>query len=68
MSRFKSLFGKKEARILMCGLDGAGKPTILNKLKHGKTVTTIPSIGEEVFWVKGACVCCVCVWRGEGVQ
>ena len=57
MSLFKSLFGKKEAkkeaRILMCGLDGAGKPTILYKLKLPEIVTTIPTIGE-VFWVKGA--------------
>ncbi|CAO2645668.1 ADP-ribosylation factor 2 [Lemmus lemmus] len=30
---FKSLFGKKEMRILMVGLDAAGKTTILYKLK-----------------------------------
>lgn len=45
-SIFKSLFGKKEMRILMVGLDAAGKTTILYKLKLGEIVTTIPTIGE----------------------
>lgn len=42
---FKNLFGKKEMRILMVGLDAAGKTTILYKLKLGEIVTTIPTIG-----------------------
>lgn len=42
----KSLIGKKEMRILMVGLDAAGKTTILYKLKLGEIVTTIPTIGE----------------------
>ncbi|KAH9391106.1 GTP binding [Tyrophagus putrescentiae] len=33
---FKGLFGKKEMRILMVGLDAAGKTTILYKLKLGE--------------------------------
>lgn len=61
-SLFKSFFGKKEMRILMVGLDAAGKTTILYKLKLGEIVTTIPTIGT-------VCVCaskltlpvCVCV-------
>ena len=44
---FKGLFGKKEMRILMVGLDAAGKTTILYKLKLGEIVTTIPTIGEN---------------------
>ena len=47
----------------MCGLDSSGKTTILYKLKLGEIVTTIPTIGEEVLWVKGACVC---VGGGKG--
>ena len=43
---FKGLFGKKEMRILMVGLDAAGKTTILYKLKLGEIVTTIPTIGN----------------------
>ncbi len=46
---FKGLFGKKEMRILMVGLDAAGKTTILYKLKLGEIVTTIPTIGESIF-------------------
>lgn len=45
---FSGLFGKKEMRILMVGLDAAGKTTILYKLKLGEIVTTIPTIGKNV--------------------
>ncbi|RQM14326.1 hypothetical protein DD237_003717 [Peronospora effusa] len=45
---FERLFGKKEMRILMVGLDAAGKTTILYKLKLGEVVTTIPTIGFNV--------------------
>lgn len=49
---FDFLTGKKEARILMMGLDAAGKTTILYKLKLGKVITTIPTIGFNVETVK----------------
>jgi ADP-ribosylation factor protein 1 len=42
------LYGKTEMRILMVGLDAAGKTTILYKLKLGEVVTTIPTIGFNV--------------------
>ena len=45
---FQGLLGKKEMRILMVGLDAAGKTTILYKLKLGEIVTTIPTIGFNV--------------------
>eukprot|EP00918_Siedleckia_nematoides_P093969 GHVU01206330.1.p1 GENE.GHVU01206330.1~~GHVU01206330.1.p1 ORF type:complete len:181 (+),score=18.34 GHVU01206330.1:41-583(+) len=45
---FTRLFGKKQMRILMVGLDAAGKTTILYKLKLGEIVTTIPTIGFNV--------------------
>ncbi|XP_041047395.1 ADP-ribosylation factor 4 [Cetorhinus maximus] len=45
---FQRLFGKKQVRILMVGLDAAGKTTILYKLKLGEIVTTIPTIGFNV--------------------
>jgi GTPase SAR1 family protein len=41
---FKKI-GKKNVRILMLGLDAAGKTTILYKLKLGEYVQTIPTIG-----------------------
>ena len=44
-NRFTS---KKDMRILMVGLDAAGKTTILYKLKLGEVVTTIPTIGFNV--------------------
>lgn len=45
---FDRLWGKKEMRILMVGLDAAGKTTILYKLKLGEIVTTIPTIGTYI--------------------
>ena len=50
---FSSMFGKlwgvnKEIRILILGLDGAGKTTILYKLQLGEVVKTKPTIGFNV--------------------
>ena len=51
-SWYEWLFGwnasTREARILMLGLDQAGKTTILYKLKIGEIVTTTPTIGFNV--------------------
>ncbi len=47
-SFWKRMFGNKEMRILMVGLDAAGKTTVLYKLKLGEVVTTIPTIGFNV--------------------
>ena len=56
---FSRLFAKKEMRILMVGLDAAGKTTILYKLKLGEIVTTIPTIGESFYRVKQMFIVCV---------
>lgn len=45
---FKGLQTKKPCRILMVGLDAAGKTTVLYKLKLGDVVQTIPTIGFNV--------------------
>ena len=42
------MVGTREMRILMVGLDAAGKTTILYKLKLGEVVNTIPTIGFNV--------------------
>jgi len=47
-SYFRSLIGQRELRILILGLDGAGKTTILYRLQVGEVVTTIPTIGFNV--------------------
>ncbi|KAJ6850398.1 ADP-ribosylation factor 2-like [Iris pallida] len=44
----KMMFARREMRILMVGLDAAGKTTILYKLKLGEVITTIPTIGFNV--------------------
>jgi len=48
ISYFRGLFGTREMRILILGLDGAGKTTILYRLQVGEVVTTIPTIGFNV--------------------
>ena len=48
MSELYRSFSHREARILMVGLDAAGKTTILYKLKLNETVSTIPTIGFNV--------------------
>ena len=47
---FWNTFGssKKETRLLMLGLDAAGKTTILYKMKLNEVVNTIPTIGFNV--------------------
>ena len=42
------MIGSKEMRILMLGLDAAGKTTILYRLKLAEVVTTIPTVGFNV--------------------
>ncbi|KAH8706907.1 ADP-ribosylation factor family-domain-containing protein [Phaeosphaeriaceae sp. PMI808] len=49
LSKFQGLiWAKKETRILILGLDNAGKTTLLYRLKIGEVVTTIPTIGFNV--------------------
>jgi len=47
---FQKLFGSKEVRILILGLDNAGKTTILYKLQNesDEDIQTIPTIGFNV--------------------
>jgi len=48
LSWFDGLFAKKNATILMVGLDAAGKTTILHKLKLNEVKETVPTIGFNV--------------------
>lgn len=47
-SLLDSAFGNSKARILLLGLDAAGKTTLLYKLKLGEVVNTVPTIGFNV--------------------
>uniref|UniRef100_A0A0D9XMY6 ADP-ribosylation factor n=1 Tax=Leersia perrieri TaxID=77586 RepID=A0A0D9XMY6_9ORYZ len=42
---FDAFFGNKEMRVVMLGLDAAGKTTILYKLHIGEVLSTVPTIG-----------------------
>lgn len=67
---FDKLWGKKEMRILMVGLDAAGKTTILYKLKLGEIVTTIPTIGSFIsitsLWLRPLAL--MNFWKGFNVE
>ncbi|CAK9219483.1 unnamed protein product [Sphagnum troendelagicum] len=45
---FDSIFGNREMRVVMLGLDAAGKTTILYKLHIGEVLSTVPTIGFNV--------------------
>ena len=45
---WSSLISKKDVRILMIGLDAAGKTSILYQMKMAELVKTIPTIGFNV--------------------
>lgn len=45
---FDRLFGNREMRVVMLGLDAAGKTTILYKLHIGEVLSTVPTIGFNV--------------------
>jgi ADP-ribosylation factor protein 1 len=45
---FKKFLGKKEVRIMMVGLDAAGKTTMLYKILQNEVITAIPTIGFNV--------------------
>ena len=47
-SKFYSLISARKCKILMVGLDAAGKTTVLTRLKLNETVSTIPTIGFNV--------------------
>ena len=53
MSRLMSLFGESERKVIIVGLDNAGKTTILYQFVMSEVVHTSPTIGsnvEEIKW------------------
>ncbi|XP_058776071.1 uncharacterized protein LOC131650374 [Vicia villosa] len=45
---FDTFFGNSEMRVVILGLDAAGKTTILYKLHIGEVLSTVPTIGFNV--------------------
>ena len=44
-ARYKS---RNQRRVLLVGLDAAGKTTLLFRLYSGKTLNTVPTVGYNV--------------------
>ena len=59
-------FANEDARILMLGLDAAGKTTILYKLKLNETLSSIPTIGFNVETVSPVSNVTFTVWDVGG--
>ncbi|KAM8976764.1 ADP-ribosylation factor-like protein 11 [Pelodytes ibericus] len=57
---------KKQARVVMMGLDFAGKSTILYKLKMNQTVETFPTVGFNVESLEMAKNVSVTIWDVGG--
>ncbi len=49
---FSAIFGKKEVRLLILGLDNAGKTTVLYQMQFGESKVTVPTLGFNVETVK----------------
>ena len=49
---FDAFYGSTPKKILLLGLDAAGKTTILYKMNLGETVHTIPTVGFNVETIK----------------
>ena len=45
---FSSLFGSEQIRLIIIGLDNAGKTTILYRLHKDEVVQTVPTVGFNV--------------------
>lgn len=50
--RISRVVRTRHIRVLILGLDAAGKTTLLNWLKTGRTFDTIPTIGFNVDRIK----------------
>jgi len=48
----RGLVGRKQTRVLMLGLDNAGKTTILHKIKDGSDYESVPTVGFSVETIK----------------
>ncbi|KAL3310571.1 hypothetical protein Ciccas_010861 [Cichlidogyrus casuarinus] len=71
LSRLSDMFnfGGQQRRVLLLGLDAAGKTTILYKMKLDENVTTIPTIGFNVEEINiPNCNVNFCVWDIGGQE
>ncbi|NXN94056.1 ARL11 protein, partial [Rhinopomastus cyanomelas] len=57
---------KRDARVVMLGLDFAGKSTLLYKLKSGRAVETCPTVGFNVESLQTPCYVSFNLWDVGG--
>ena len=65
LSRLKQLLRtltRRYAKIVMIGIDGAGKTSILYKLKLKRTIRTVPTVGFNVENVQPVNGVCFTIW------
>ncbi|NXC29951.1 ARL11 protein, partial [Campylorhamphus procurvoides] len=59
---------KRDARVVMLGLDFAGKSTLLYKLKSGQAVETCPTVGFNVESLQTPCGLSFTLWDVGGQE
>ncbi|NWV02110.1 ARL11 protein, partial [Upupa epops] len=59
---------KRDARVVMLGLDFAGKSTLLYKLKSGRAVETCPTVGFNVESLRTPCHISFNLWDVGGQE
>ncbi|NXS07327.1 ARL11 protein, partial [Neodrepanis coruscans] len=63
---FSKGWQKRDARVVMLGLDLAGKSTLLYKLKSGQAVETCPTVGFNVECLQTPCGVSFTLWDVGG--
>uniref|UniRef100_A0A803YE89 ARF like GTPase 11 n=1 Tax=Meleagris gallopavo TaxID=9103 RepID=A0A803YE89_MELGA len=63
---FSKGWRKRDARVVMLGLDLAGKSTILYQLKGGQAMETCPTVGFNVEAMRTPCGMCFNLWDVGG--
>ena len=52
LAKLKSILFGRKLEIAVVGLENVGKSTFVNQLAHGESITTLPTVGVNIKFVK----------------